>query len=115
MRMDELSRAVFEAAYASRPQRRLRVAAVALLILKHALRGILFSWPLYLLAAAALALPGGWRWLFGVLALPALALSTYILRRGVKEDFREQVLGRILGTADLRRILLAAAGRDRPA
>jgi hypothetical protein len=113
MRMDELSRAVFEAAYASRPQRRLRAAAIALLVLKHALRGILFSWPLYLLAAAALALPGGWRWLFVALALPALAVSASILRRGVKEDFREQVLGRILDRTDLRRILLAATGRDR--
>jgi membrane protein implicated in regulation of membrane protease activity len=115
MRMDDFSRAVFGAAYASRPQRRLRAAAIALLILKHGLRGILFSWPLYLLAAATLALPGGWRWLFGVLALPALAVSAHILRRGVKDDVREQVSGRILGRADLGKIILAAASGNKRA
>jgi hypothetical protein len=112
--MDDFSRAVFEAAYSSWPQRRLRVAAIALLVLKHGLRGVLFSWPLYLLAVAPLALPVNRRWLFAVLALPALWVSAYILRRGVKDDFREQVQDRILARADLRKLLLATASRDTP-
>ena len=49
----ELEQGIFMAAYGSPVQRRRRVLAVALLGIKHTLRGLLFSWPAYVLALAA--------------------------------------------------------------
>ena len=43
-----LRQAVFRSVYASREQRRRRLFAALLLTGKHTLRGLLFSWPLYL-------------------------------------------------------------------
>jgi hypothetical protein len=58
-----LVRAVYYALYRSLPQHCLRLTAGALLLLKHALRGALFSWPLYLLLAVGVLAPwpeAGW-------------------------------------------------------
>lgn len=104
--MDELTQAVFDAAYASRPQRNLRLLFGALLILKHTLRGLLFSWPLYLLSLAGLALPGAHAWAFLLLLIPALMVSGYILKKGLREDYRVVVDGRLLKRSDVRRALL---------
>jgi hypothetical protein len=101
---DELLHAAFEAAYRSRVQRRRRGTASALLFAKHAARGIAFSWPLYLIAAGAV-LPGAPSWLFVVLPLPGLAVSGFILARGVREDYRERIEGRLLASGDWRRML----------
>jgi len=100
--MDEITQAVFDAVYRSRRQQLLRLLFGALLILKHALRGLLFSWPLYLLSAASLALPGEYAWAFLLLLIPALALSTYILSKGLREDYRAVVRGRLLKLRELR-------------
>ena len=102
--MDEFTRAVFDAAYHSRPQRRRRFLFGALLVVKHILRGLLFSWPLYLLSLAGLILPGGW--LFVLLLIPAIAVSGFILKRGLREDYRAQIQGRLLKAHDWRRLLL---------
>lgn len=104
--MDEFTQAVFDAAYASAPQRKLRCLLVALLILKHMLRGLLFSWPLYLLSLAGWALPGEFAWAFVMMLIPALVVSGYILRKGLREDYRAYVRDRLLKRADVRRILL---------
>jgi hypothetical protein len=103
--MDEFKRAVFDAVYNSPQQRRLRLTLGALLAVKHALRGLLFSWPLYLLAAAGLALPGAWAWAFLPLLVPAIWVSATILLKGWREDYGERVRGRMLKRGELRRML----------
>ena len=91
---NELERAVCERLYLSGRQRRQRWGLMLLLGLKHTLRGVLFSWPLYLLALALLLAPDGGVWLAFLLA-PAVSLSFLILRRGVAEDYR-RFLHRVL-------------------
>ncbi len=98
--MDELRRAVFDAVYRSAAQRGLRIFFSFLLVLKHTLRGFTFSWPLYLLSLAGLALPGDYAWLFYLLLIPALMVSTSILLYGLSEEYREAVYGRILRLRD---------------
>ena len=100
--MDELTQAVFDAAYASRAQRNLRLLFGILLLLKHTLRGFVFSWPLYLLSAASLALPGEYAWAFLLLLIPAFALSGYILTKGLREDYRAVVRGRLLKLEEMK-------------
>ena len=104
--MDEFTQAVFDAAYASTPQRKLRFLLGVLLILKHTLRGLFFSWPLYLLSLAGLALPGEFAWAFVLLLIPALVMSGYILSKGLREDYRAFVRDRLLKRKDVWRILL---------
>jgi hypothetical protein len=104
--MDELTRAVFDAVYRSTTQRGLRLLFGGLLAVKHTLRGFIFSWPLYLLSLAGLALPGDYAWLFLLLVIPALMVSGTILLLGLSEEYREHVQGRILKACDWKRILL---------
>jgi hypothetical protein len=104
----ELLSAAFDAAYRSRVQRRRRGAAAALLLLKHTVRGIAFSWPLYLIAGGAF-LPGAPSWLFLVLPLPGLSVSGFILARGVREDIRGRVRGHLLRAGDWRHGFLPRA------
>ena len=101
--MDEFTQAVFEAAYASRAQRNLRRLFGFLLVSKHTLRGLIFSWPLYLLSAASFALPGNFGWVFALLLIPGVAVSGYILNKGLREDYAAFVKGRLLKSVDLRR------------
>ena|SRR4030067_500325 len=86
--------------------RRQRNLLGALLILKHTLRGLLFSWPLYLLLLAGLALPGEFAWAFVLMLIPALAVPGYILGKGLREDYRAVAQGRLLKPGDVRRALL---------
>lgn len=102
---NELARAVFRALYASRAQRLQRLAAALLLAGKHILRGMLFSWPLYLMAIAGFFTPatiGAFLWM---LAVPGIGISLYILGKGVRDDYREQVAKRVFAPGDLRCIL----------
>lgn len=89
-------RAVHETLYRSPTQRALRLGAWLLLFLRHALRGMLFSWPLYLLLIAGLL--SSWPtsgWLLAI-ALPGLAVSLYILLRGVHDDYCQRIHGMVL-------------------
>jgi len=100
-----LVRAVYFSLYRSTRQRRLRVAAGALLFLKHALRGALFSWPLYLLLVVGLLAP--WPeagWLLAI-ALPGLMVSLYILLKGVHDDYCQLVHGEVLRSTTLLTVL----------
>ncbi len=106
--MDEFTRAVFEAAYHSRQQRVLRLFLGTLLVVKHILRGLLFSWPLYLLSAAGLALPGNFAWAFLLLLIPAAVVSGYILAQGLREDYRAYVKDRLLRQGDIMRALFGS-------
>jgi hypothetical protein len=79
---NDFERGVFMALYTSPRQRRYRGIAHLLLVIKHGLRGILFSWPLYL-----------------------LPLAGAILRRGIREDYARLVDGYILKPGYAARIL----------
>jgi hypothetical protein len=99
-----LVHAVFQSIYRSRAQRGLRFAAVALLFVRHGLRGFLFSWPLYVLAVAGLYSSGWLRLFCWSLAVPGIALSLHVLLRGLREEYAARVVGRLLARADLGRL-----------
>ncbi|MGB5471853.1 MAG: hypothetical protein WBQ78_00050 [Gammaproteobacteria bacterium] len=102
---DDFERGVFLALYNSRRQRLLRAIAALILGIKHTLRGILFSWPLYLLPLAAWILQARYLPLIVVLLLPGVVISGFILRRGVREDYARLVDGCILRPGYPGRIL----------
>jgi hypothetical protein len=93
---NDFERGVFLVLYDSPKQKLHRLIAATALIIKHALRGILFSWPLYLLTLAAYAVPGSSKLLFVLLLVPGIYVSWVILSRGVKEDYENLVAGYIL-------------------
>ncbi len=96
---------VFEAAYDSRPQRLRRRLALSILGMKHALRGLLFSWPAYVLALAV-AYSGTFHALaFLALLTPAILLSIYLLLKGVRDDYRCRVEDVLLGSDFVRQLI----------
>lgn len=102
---DDLRQQVFLSVYGSAEQRRRRRIATALLIAKHVLRGVVFSWPLYLLLVAAFFLPLVQALLLLAFVIPAIGVSFYILGKGVREDYRARVAGKVHEKGYLRRIL----------
>jgi len=102
---NDFERSVFLALYTSPRQRLHRAIACLLLGFKHGLRGILFSWPLYLLPLAAWLLQARYLPLIAVLLLPGVVISGAILRRGVHEDYARLVDGTILRPGYPARIL----------
>ena len=103
---NEFERGVFLVLYNSPKQKLHRLVATVALVIKHALRGILFSWPLYMLTLAAYAVPGSSKLLFILLLVPGIYVSWVILSRGVKEDYQNLVDGYILKPGYLGRMLL---------
>ena len=101
----EFERGVFLVLYDSPKQKLHRIVATTALIIKHALRGILFSWPLYMLTLAAFAVPGLTKLVFLLLLVPGLYVSWVILSRGVREDYDNLVEGYILKPGYLGRML----------
>ena len=93
---NEFERGVFLSVYNSRAQRMGRYIARIILVIKHGLRGALFSWPLYLLPLAAWSLKANYLPLILLLLLPGIYISWAILVRGVKEDYANYVEGYIL-------------------
>lgn len=102
--MDEFTRGVFDAVYRSRTQRGLRILFGGLLTLKHVMRGLAFSWPLYLLSVAGFVLPGEYAWMFLLLLIPAFIVSGTILLLGLSEEYQEKINGRLLKLREWRRI-----------
>lgn len=102
---DPFQRGICEAIYRSAEQRRRRWLALGLLWGKHVLRGLFFSWPLYLLGLAALGSdhPGA-AWLL-LLLVPAVWVSVTILRRGVREDQARLIEQRIFAAGYLKAVL----------
>jgi hypothetical protein len=105
----ELEQGIFMAAYGSPLQRRRRMLAVALLGFKHTLRGLLFSWPAYVLGLAAFASGQVHALAYLLLLIPALAVSSVILARGVRDDYRSQVKDVLLAEKFVRGLLFPAA------
>jgi hypothetical protein len=106
----DLARAVFRAVYETRVQRSARITAGALLFARHTLRGLLFSWPLYLMAVAGFFVPAPVNLGLWALAVPGIAISFYVLIPGVREEYRAQIAGRLLTRGDFRCLLV---GRSR--
>ncbi|UCH52632.1 MAG: hypothetical protein JSW09_08450 [Pseudomonadota bacterium] len=106
-----LARAVFTTVYHSRAQRVLRAGAWLIIALVHALRGMLFSWPVYAMTAAGFYVDAPLNVLLWGLGVPGIGISLYILGRAVREDYRRRVSGVLVGRADLARL---ATGRIGP-
>lgn len=101
----DLERAICEAVYRAPAQVWRRRGIAVLLGLKHSLRGVLFSWPLYVLGLAAFTLPQpGAEWL-ALFLLPGVWVSGVILYRGVRDDYRRFVHRILLKPGALRHIL----------
>lgn len=105
----EFERGIFLAAYQSSQQKRRRLLAVMLLSVKHALRGLIFSWPAYVLALAAYNSAAVHAVAYLLLLVPALGLSVFILTRGVRDDYREHVNGLLLEQGFVRGLIFPAA------
>jgi len=97
------------AAYHSPLQRRRRALAITLLSAKHVLRGLLFSWPAYVLALAAFYSGQVHALAYLLLLIPALVVSLVILKRGVRDDYRSMVKGVLLAGKFMRGLLFPAA------
>jgi hypothetical protein len=108
----EFERGIFLSIYNSPRQRLSRAIARLILGLKHGLRGVLFSWPLYLLPLAAWLLQARHLPLILLLLLPGLVISGAILRRGVREDYARLVEGYILRKGYPRRLLFPGRMAD---
>ncbi len=100
-----LARAVFTSVYRSREQRSLRLLTRVLLIAKHTLRGLVFSWPLYLMTAIGFYTEPPLNWLLWALGVPGVAISFYILAKGIREDYRMRVADRLFNRANLLQLL----------
>lgn len=101
----ELERAICETLYRSKKQIARRRWVTLLLGIKHTLRGLLFSWPLYLLGIAALSLPlSNTAWL-ALLFVPGIVVSFLILRRGISEDYRRFIHRVLLKPGAARHVL----------
>ena len=96
---------MFRSVYRSRAQRGLRFTAGLLLTVKHSLRGLLFSWPVYVLAVAGIYSSGWLRVLLWALAVPGIGLSLYILARGIREEYKGRVTGALLTRTKLLQLL----------
>jgi len=93
---NEFERGVFLSVYNSPKQRIRRAIAHVILSAKHSLRGVLFSWPLYLLPLAAWSFRPAYLPLILLLLIPGVYISWVILVRGVREDYACHVEGHIL-------------------
>jgi hypothetical protein len=93
---NELERGVFLSVYNSPKQRMRRAIAHVILGVKHSLRGILFSWPLYLLPLAAWSFKPAFLPLILLLLILGVYISWAILVRGVREDYANHVEGFIM-------------------
>lgn len=100
---NEFERAVFLANYNTPRQRLLRAAAVAMIVAKHGLRGLLYVWPLTLLLFVDL--PDIGRWLQALLAFLAVGAWFRFIYGSVRDDYTRFVHGCLLEPAGLRRVL----------
>jgi len=101
----ELAQAVFRSVYTSREQCQRRQLAAVLLTVKHTLRGLLFSWPLYLMVYAGFHADTPVNLFLWALGIPGIAISVSILARGIREEYKNRVTGALLARADLLRLL----------
>ena len=104
-----LEQGIAHSLYQSKEQKRRRLKYLTVIVIKHILRGLLFSWPLYLLGLAAFTLPVDYAWvLFLVFCLPAVWVSFVILKKGIEEDYQRFIYNVILNKGSLKMILFGA-------
>lgn len=72
---------------------------------KHTLRGLLFSWPLYLMVYAGFLTDVPINIFLWALGIPGIAISFFILARGIREEYRARIVGQLLKPGDLLRVL----------
>lgn len=101
----DLAAAVFHSVYTSRTQRQRRLLAGLVLTTKHALRGLLFSWPLYFMVYAGFRSDAPVNWLLWALGIPGIGISLFILARGVREEYRNRVAKKLFNWPDLARLM----------
>jgi hypothetical protein len=105
----DFEQAVFEAAYESRQQRAWRRVALIVLGFKHGIRGLLFSWPAYVLALA-IAHSGSFHAMaYLIMLVPAVFLSCYLLLKGVRDDYSVSVENVLLQKGFVRQLLWRSA------
>jgi hypothetical protein len=104
-----LESAVFHSVYRSQEQRQRRRLAALLLALKHTLRGLLFSWPLYLMVYAGFLTDSPVNIFLWALGVPGIAISIAILARGIREEYRARIVDRLLKSGDLLKVLRGGA------
>ncbi len=102
---NDLERGIFLSVYNSNKQKFKRGVALLVLVIKHVLRGLLFSWPLYLLALAAYSIPDASVWVVLLLLIPAMYISWGILNKGIREDYEHQVYGYLLRSGYIGRMI----------
>lgn len=103
--MNDIEAAVFKSVYGSREQRQLRLLAMGLLVLKHGLRGFLFSWPLYFIALVPFLVPAETGWWVVLFIFPAVLVSGHILLMGLRDDYSEYITNKLLSSEKLTQIL----------
>jgi hypothetical protein len=101
-----LERAVFQSLYQSRAQYWHRKIALALLIIKHMVRGLMVVWPIYLLLIVLMVIPKGQYYgLYFIALLPGLIFWIYVFIRGAMRDYARVVKGRLLNKGYVARLL----------
>lgn len=105
----EFEQAIFQAAYDSRQQRLWRRMAMAVLVFKHGIRGLLFSWPAYVLALAIAQSSSFHAMTFLVMLVPAVILSLFLLVRGVRDDYQLGVENVLLRKGFMRMLIWPGA------
>jgi len=93
------------AIYGNQQQRIRRTSAISLLLSKHILRGLFFSWPLYLLGLAAFYASDPVAIWLTFLLIPAVWVSASILKSGISEDYQRLIKDMILGDDFLKEII----------
>ncbi|MGV6825839.1 MAG: hypothetical protein ACWA5Q_02575 [bacterium] len=82
-----------------------RTVLVMGLILKHVLRGLLFSWPLYLIGLSAFWIPDPRAlWLLVFLAV-GVGVSLKVLLPGIRADYQVYVRGMVLRPGAIQHVL----------
>ena len=101
----DLKDTVHGSVYGSRQQRRFRLYAFMLLCLRHGVRGIVLSWPLYFVALIPLLMPVEPGWWVVLFVFPAALVSVVILVKGVNDDYAVAITGNLLEGKELLKIL----------
>ena len=100
---------MFRSVYRSRQQRGRRGLAIALLGLKHTLRGMLFIWPVYVAGLGLLTLDVGAGFAYLAILVPSIGMALYILIKGTRADYARRVRGEILRDGYMRTLILGKA------
>lgn len=101
----EFESVLFMAAYDSNDQRRLRLAALLLLLVKHGLRSILLAWPLYFIALIPFLIPVAAGWWVTLFIFPALLVSAYVAFMDANQEYKRYIRGKLLIRDNLASLL----------